>query len=122
LAQVREGSHQPTECPCSNHTTVDKIPQKTMSEATGTQASAFPEFWGIVARERHSFVTVAVYVIVAVAPSIAFFFYWCMPSAKVTNEESLANRRDNLSNAAVPLGISITFLMALLALLKEPPA
>lgn len=70
--------------------------------------------WGIVAREKKAAFMVLAYCAIAAMPlpvSIWFFFYWLNPG-ELLDEAALANHRDNLSNAFVPLGVSIALFMA----------
>lgn len=50
-------------------------------------------------------------------PTVWFFFKW-LDTSGITDEASLANHRDNLSNAFIPLGMAIALLLAVLTLLK----
>lgn len=63
---------------------------------------------------------VLIYTIVASIPLIPatwFFFQWLTPSEGM-DEYQLANHRDNLSNAFIPLGIAIALLMGILTCVR----
>jgi len=104
-------------CNCCLTTAVERIPQ-LKAGSLGLRNS--PTFWGIVARQRRYHLRVWIYCGIAalpLIPSIWFFFMWIRPG-DLKDEVAIANRRDNLSNAFVPLGISIALLMLVLAVTK----
>lgn len=68
-----------------------------------------------MARTQRAFYMAALYIAVAASPLIPatwFFFKWLSPPAEDMDEYQLANHRDNLSNAFVPLGVAIALLLA----------
>ncbi|CAH0025340.1 unnamed protein product [Clonostachys rhizophaga] len=102
---------------CSGMEALRRIPQKIIETA---QDGKHDVFWGIVARQQKSFAMVLIYITIAGLPiflSIWFFFWWLNPG-ELTDEIRLANRRDNLSNAFIPLGIAIAFEMGVLACVR----
>jgi hypothetical protein len=58
------------------------------------------EFWGIYARERHSFFRVAIYNILCILPCVVFFFTWLFGWG----------HSGDLQNASIPIGITLTAL------------
>ena len=77
-------------------------------------------YWGIVAREKKAVFMVLVYCTIAallLPVSVWFFFYWLNPD-ELLDEAAFANHRDNLSNAFVPLGVSIALFMAVVTFVR----
>lgn len=65
------------------------------------------EFWSIFAQERRSFFWVFCYFLVAISPSLAFFFLWLFP----------LNHGGDLQNASVPATLTIALLSILASVL-----
>ncbi|KAK7222197.1 hypothetical protein V2G26_010200 [Clonostachys chloroleuca] len=102
---------------CSGMEALRRIPQKIIKTAEDGKHDVF---WGIVARQQKSFAMVLMYITIAglpILPSIWFFFWWLNPG-QLTDETRLANRRDNLSNAFIPLGIAIALQMGVLTCVR----
>lgn len=97
---------------CSAESVITRIPKKKFDP---NQDETIDVFWGIVARTQRAFYMAALYIAVAASPLIPatwFFFKWLTPPAEDMDEYQLANHRDNLSNAFVPLGVAIALLLA----------
>ena len=117
--EFRDRFHR-CQCPktsCKKNTTVEYIPRKLN---TGKPVVIEDEiFWGIIAREddKKSVYMLAVYVslvYLCFGIGIVPMFRW-LDTRGVTDEASLANRKDNLSNAAVPFNMIFCFLGPFLA-------
>ncbi|KAH7014388.1 uncharacterized protein B0I36DRAFT_436390 [Microdochium trichocladiopsis] len=101
---------------CSTESVVVRIPKKKLDRGSDSgQDKRIDVIWGIVARTERAFYVAAIYIALAASPLIPatwFFFKWLSPPVDGTMDEyQLANHRDNLSNAFVPLGISLALLM-----------
>ncbi|KAJ1324727.1 hypothetical protein MN608_09430 [Microdochium nivale] len=106
---------------CSSESVITRIPKRQNVDddddgesVKEKQVSPPDVIWGIVARTQRAFYMAALYVAVAaspLAPATWFFFKWLAPGEGM-DEYQLANHRDNLSNAFVPLGIAIALLLA----------
>ncbi|KXJ89920.1 hypothetical protein Micbo1qcDRAFT_165298 [Microdochium bolleyi] len=104
---------------CPTESVISRIPKKKLDHDPNdkTSQSQLPVevIWGIVARTQRAFYMAAIYVAIAASPLVPatwFFFKWLSPPDEGMDEYQLANHRDNLSNAFVPLGIAIALLLA----------
>lgn len=99
---------------------MDYIPRKVNAGPHQPRAVIKDEiFWGIIAREddKKSVYMLGVYialVYLCFGVGIAPMFFW-LDTRGVTDEASLANRKDNLSNAVVPFNMIFCFLGPVLA-------
>ncbi|KAH6682384.1 hypothetical protein F5X68DRAFT_25679 [Plectosphaerella plurivora] len=111
---------QCTESSCKETSTLDYIPRKVNAGHDQPPVVIKDEiFWGIIAREddKNSVYMLAVYVslvYLCFGIGIAPMFVW-LDTRGVTDEASLANRKDNLSNAVVPFNMMFCFLGPVLA-------
>jgi len=56
-------------------------------------------FWGLLVREKYSILAIVIYNLLAMAPSLAFFFWWIFGSSE-----------KDLSNGSVPLALTLAGL------------
>ncbi|KXJ88508.1 hypothetical protein Micbo1qcDRAFT_17666 [Microdochium bolleyi] len=105
--------------PCADATAVERIPQKQtrrtprQAKLTEQQPSDDTIIWGIVARTERAFYMALIYIMLAsltIPLSVWFVFWWLQPGEGM-DEYQLANHRDNLSNACVPLALAAMLVM-----------
>jgi ABC-type multidrug transport system permease subunit len=73
-------------------------------------------FYGIIAREEKQIYMAAIYLAIigaSIVPSMWFFFEWLNPGT-TADEALVSNRKGNLSNAFVPLSLSISLFSCVL--------
>ncbi|KAK7993275.1 hypothetical protein PG989_006656 [Apiospora arundinis] len=92
---------------------VQRIPKKAVPPDLQRD---LPEFWGIVARQHRCLFRALIYLWVSAIPiilSVWYFFRWLTIDPGM-DEYQKANHRDNLSNASVPLMVSIALFTIVL--------
>lgn len=87
---------------CTDHDAVERIPQK--KDLVSVSAEGRPQFYGIVARETKSALTMVVYVLISSVPGTIFFFLWLFKWG-----------HGNLQDASVLLMLSFSLLGLLYA-------